>query len=59
MDVKVVAKFNLCCLYLEDLLVDGVFDWLVDGDTGRTSKEEALVLSVVALLCCTFKHLEW
>ena len=57
-DVKVVAKFNLCCLHLGHLLVEEVFDLLITGETGRTN-EEALVSSVVDLLCSIFKHLEW
>ena len=50
MDVKVAAKFNLCCFHLEYLLVDEVFDWLIYGDSGGTTNEESLVFSVVALL---------
>ena len=59
MDVKVVAKLDSCCLCLENLLVDEVYDCLIDGETWRTTNEESLVLPVVALLCYTFKHLEW
>jgi hypothetical protein len=57
-DVKVVAKFNLCCLYLGHLLVDEALDLSIDGETGRTTNDEAWESSVVAFRCSIFRHLE-